>query len=170
VATFFGFLLFSAPLALFFGFVIWLVPAMFFPAQMARRRPGAFGYLLTGYGLLAVLSLYLVASADHEVAPLLGTALSFGSVVFLRGRLRDRRSATWGQPSRLRSLVVRLGLGTPPPGYGMYGDPGGDVTEGGDAGDGFEDPSEHGRYRYGPTGSAPRRQPRDDELPDQGPR
>ncbi len=175
MATFIGFLLFSAPLALFFGFVIWLAPAMFFPEQVGRRRPGVFGYLVTGYVLLAVLSLYLVASdsAGHDVAPLIGTGLSFAAVYFVRKRYRQRRPVRSGRPSRWASLMSRLGLagpidyGTGGPPYGDDADPEGDVG----------DPSEGGRYRYGPTGSAPPGRPgdgppkwaRDDGIPDTDP-
>ncbi|MGF7233705.1 MAG: hypothetical protein ACQSGP_01905 [Frankia sp.] len=173
MATFIGFLLFSAPLALFFGFVIWLVPAMFFPEQMARRRPGVFGYVVTGYVLLAVLSLYLVASAGHDAAPLIGTVLSFAAVYFLRERYRQRRPVRSGRPSRWASLMTRLGLGNPAD-YGMGGPPYGDATDP-ESDDG--DPSEGGSYRYGPTGTAPpvrpgdgpSRRARDEGIPDTDP-
>lgn len=112
MATFFGFLLFAPLMALFFGFLLWFVPAMMFPDQVSRRRPRTFGYLVTGYGLLAILSVYLLLSSSggHDVAPLLGTGLSFAVAVFIRARLREGKPNAWRNAPWRRRWASKFGF------------------------------------------------------------
>jgi hypothetical protein len=161
MATFFGFLLFAPLMALFFGFLLWFIPAMMFPDQVSRRRPRTFGYLVTGYGLLAILSLYLLISSGggHDVAPLLGTALSFALVVFIRARRRAGRPNAWRDAPWRRRWASKFGFDPNEP-----TDPGG----GPDDGETRAPDPRGGRY---PRAQPPPRRPADDydTFPDTDP-
>ncbi|WP_131749426.1 hypothetical protein [Frankia sp. Cppng1_Ct_nod] len=120
--TFFLYLLYAPLWSIFFGFLAWLILAMLFRGTelfrgtAARRRISPYGFLRAGYAILAIAGLFLftvgtrtssrvegpdgvhfvTGSRDHQVAPLLGTAVSFAIVWLVRREWLRRRGGPRG--------------------------------------------------------------------------